>query len=543
MAKRLRVALVRPQVDVQHKFSKLVESLALGYLAAALRIDGHDVVLLDGMIYDWSPEETTTRILETRADMVGFTTTVNHFPVRLQRIVELLEEAAFPGRVLVGGHAISFFPERILNAVARIDAVVSGEGETVIRQAAAAIAAGTPWNDLPGLSVRDGLGVRRNPPHRHASLDALPWAARDLTGEVIAHDGLVCISTSRGCYARCTFCSVPRFYGLDQNRPFASGGWISRSVEPIVAEIASLHERFNLRELLIVDDEFFGGTDAGFDRARHFGQRMAESGLQVAFALSCRAENVHEDVLTGLQRGGLAHVFVGIETGTQRGLQRYGKGHSVEQNRRAIATIKALGLSFQAGFMLFNPWSTIADVQENLRFLEDVGECKPMVINSSVDPHFGAPLSMQMRRDGVLVDSGLAMQAAYLDPLVETAKAVAEACAVAFQPYMNLLAGLRSSITWEWRRPVPTRGLEEERLLDALESRINCLFSRVVVAAVDRLADGHAAAGVAAEAAAALVDVEGQLKPAVALVINRLEAAEGEVRYWRQLEVIGTRAI
>jgi hypothetical protein len=41
---------------------------------------------------------------------------------------------------------------------------------------------------------------------------------------------------------------------------------------------ADVEARFGLRELLIVDDEFFGGTGAGFERAREFGRRLERQG-------------------------------------------------------------------------------------------------------------------------------------------------------------------------------------------------------------------------------------------------------------------------
>ena len=141
-------------------------------------------------------------------------------------------------------------------------------------------------------------------------------------------NGVACVSTSRGCYKRCTFCSVPRFYGLDQDKRFASGAWLYRDAENIVEEIAFLRTRFFARELLIVDDEFFGGSDLGFERARKLGRMLAERDYDLSFAISCRAENVREDVLAELKRGGLSHVFVGVEAGSERSLQLYGKDHT-----------------------------------------------------------------------------------------------------------------------------------------------------------------------------------------------------------------------
>ncbi|MGA7312393.1 MAG: radical SAM protein [Silvibacterium sp.] len=538
MLHKVRIALVRPSVDVLHKFSKPVECLALGYLAASVRLDGHEVFMLDGMLYDWSAEETVDRILDTRPDIVGFTVILAHFPDHLLEVLRRLRVFGYRGVILVGGHSVSFFADRVLRQVPEVDAVICGEGEIGIRQVAAAMAAQQDWTAAAGVCVRDGTGVRRTPPVRNYALDEVPWPARDLTAEVIRLDGLACVSTSRGCYARCSFCSIPRFYGLDQNRPGAAGGWIGRRVDDVVAEIDALHKAFSLRELLIVDDEFFGGTEAGFERARLFARRMEELHLPLKFALSCRAENVREPILLELMRGGLAHVFIGIESGSQKSLRLYGKGHDVEQNRRAVEGVKRLGLSFQPGFMLFNTRKTIFDVREDLQFLKEINECKPVTINSGVDAHFGAPLTGALERDGVLRDEGLRLTVEYPDAKVRAAKKIAELCAEKFQGYMNLIATLRSSITWEWRRKVPGRRDEQERLLDAFEKAVNQGFADIVVQAVDELIESDEAETVISVAQQRIASLMDMLEVSAALVKSHIATIEGGIRYWTQQSLI-----
>lgn len=533
MGKSLRVALVRPSVDVLYKFSKPVEALGIAYIAAALRLDGHDVVILDAMLYDWTVEETLARIEAVRADLIGFTIVLNHFPARLIELLERMQEVGTPGVVLVGGHAVSFFPERVLQLVPRVDGVLSGEGEKAIRVIARVLADGGPWHSVPGLTTRGEDGSVKNlPPERLHDLSSLPWPARDMTQEVIRLDGVAAISTSRGCYARCAFCSVPRFYGLDQNKRFASGSWFCRDAEDVVAEIEYLRNRLDVRELLFVDDEFFGGSEAGFERAMHLGRLLAERDLGISFAISCRAENVQEDVLLELRKAGLSHVFVGVEAGTGDSLRFYGKGHTIEQNRAASRAIKALGLSFQAGFMLFNPRVTLEDLHENLQFLKDIGEFKPMVINSAVDPHFGAPLLQSFRRDGVLRDEGLRLSVEYSDVRVRAAKAVAELCAEAFQPFMSFIAAVRSSVTYEWRRPVPGREEPEERLLDAFERRVNDAFACVMERAVRSFLKGDEPRVVIQSSAAEVAHEVEIARLGQALVITHLESVEGGVHYW-----------
>jgi hypothetical protein len=191
--------------------------------------------------------------------------------------------------------------------------------------------------------------------------------------------------------------------------------------------------------------------------------------------------------------------------------------------------------------MLFNHRTTLEEVRDDVSFLEEIGECKPATVNSSVDPHFGAPLTNAMRRDGVLIDEGLSMSSAYLDPRVATLKRIAEATSEAFVPYMNLIAGLQSSVTYEWRRRVPGRSPEVSDLLDAFENRVNKAFTAPFKVALNELARSNAddaALRVEASAAVQLREVSDDLIVPKALLLQRISEIEGGLHYWTQGDLI-----
>ena len=523
------------------KFSKPVECLALGYLGAALRAEDVEVTLIDGMLYDWNEYTTAIRILESDPNVIGITCVLDYFPASIATLTRILRDRGFTGLIVVGGHAVSFMPAEILAGCRSIDAVVSGEGEEAICAIARAAGRRSPLAAIPGVTCRDADTIIRNLPHRNKDLNALPLPLRDLTPAVIANDGLIAVSTSRGCFARCSFCSIPRFYGL-QYGDEATGGWLSSSVERCVGEIVVIHERFGVRELLIVDDEFIGdvgGRGYGHERAVQFGRRLREAGCHVEFAMSCRAENVNEHTLEQLMLGGLAHVFVGLEAGTDEDLRLYGKGHTVKENADAVATIRRLGLSFQPGFMLFNHRSTLRSVVRGLEFLQEIGECKPSTINSAVDPHFGAPLTADMRRRGAITIGARAQRAECLDPAVATVRDVAELCADRFRPFMGFIARIQSAVTYEWRRKVPGRSADVQFAIDAFEARVNAGFTSIVIDAA-RWLDSSAGdvVSVVGEATERLNELIQDLTLAQALLVSYVGTREGAVRYWSQQDVI-----
>lgn len=98
---------------------------------------------------------------------------------------------------------------------------------------------------------------------------------------------------------------------------------------------------------------------------------MLARGLQIRFGISCRADNVDRALFERLKKAGLRTVFIGVESGVQRQLDDYQKGITVEQNRAAIKVLQGLGLKVDAGFILFDPYLSLEEAEENLRFLRD----------------------------------------------------------------------------------------------------------------------------------------------------------------------------
>ncbi|MGR3626504.1 MAG: B12-binding domain-containing radical SAM protein [Limimaricola sp.] len=531
----MKAMLVRPTVATNDRYSKPIESLGLAYVTGALRSAGVDAEQLDAMLWHLSTEETIERIAEAGPDLLAFTVVFNYFPEEIGHIAQAVKACRPDTVVIVGGHASSFFPENILTHYADIDAVVIGEGEAAIVSVADAVARKAPLTGLRGVVTRDvdGAPVKQTP-ERIARLDTLPRPARDLVPHLLERDGLICLSTSRGCYARCTFCSIPRFYGLDTGKRHASGAWLSREVRDSVDEIEDLHERFGLLELLVVDDEFFGGTTFGRERAFAFAETLAARGLPTRLAISCRAENVEPEIMKMLARAGVAHVFVGVE----HELKMYGKKHSSDQNTRAAQIIKDSGMSFQAGYMIFNHRSRLADLRVNLDYLKEIGECKPWQIGSAVEPHFGTPLADLMEREGGAQIGQLSMSSSYPDPEVRLARdLISEICAF-FVPFQGAIQRMQSAITVEWRRPVRGRSAATKAALADMETKIHTACATLVGEALDLVEAGTAPDCAMREIGARQKAVEPELWQIVGLVAMRLKREEGGVTYHTQLDLI-----
>ncbi len=79
----------------------------------------------------------------------------------------------------------------------------------------------------------------------------MPFQARYLTLDELEGQPFA-ITTSRGCYGECSFCSISSFYKLNDcvKQTF-------RSPQSVSAEIHRLVDNYKISSLKIVDDNFF----------------------------------------------------------------------------------------------------------------------------------------------------------------------------------------------------------------------------------------------------------------------------------------------
>jgi hypothetical protein len=284
------------------------------------------------------------------------------------------------------------------------------EGERTIVELAAAVCTRAPWRDIHGIAWRDDEGVHTTAPRHDApELDALPWPERS---DIAYHEQdmpTASVLASRGCPWKCSFCSIITFYEANGTK-----GRRRRDPMCVVDEMEYLVRERGVRLILFQDDDFLSGGNSARRWAQTIAAETIRRGLheRMRFKFSCRSDEVRPEVLTPLIQAGLTHVYLGVEAGDPDALKTLNKLITAKTHFRAGAVLRSLELSFDFGFMLLEPWSTIATVRNNLRFLREfcaggyaaAGFCRTL-------PYVGTPMERQMRAEGRL--SGPALEADY----------------------------------------------------------------------------------------------------------------------------------
>ena len=415
----MRILLVQPPVDYSVPRAFHTEGLGIAYIASVLRRDGHEVELLDAHTSCLSLDATIHEILSRNFQVLGITSADNHRNA-LITIVSAVRSHRKDATICAGGYLPTLSHEQLLRACPKLDFVVRGEGELTVSEVFRRIEANEDWHDVSGIAYLKGDEICTNSmPPLIDDLDSLPFPARDALLQ--AAPGVAKsagVATSRGCYHNCSFCCISAFYGLHERRA-------PRFRDPVkvVDEIEDVIRTTGLREIRFIDDDFIGPGEKSWARAQTIAQEIIDRRVDINFRLECRADEVHEETLKLLKDAGLTEVFLGIESMVPRALQTFNKQTTVEQNLAAIELVRRLGIKLRIGYIMFDPYLTVEELQEHLKIIKTLGfdreaQDGPAPFVTRLNVFRGTPLADKLSEDGLLIDDGFKLDYRYREPLI-----------------------------------------------------------------------------------------------------------------------------
>ena len=458
----MRVALIGADLE---------ENLALRYLATPLVRAGHAVDILAFDTVD-DRAQVIRRIAATSPDLVGMSVAFQHRLTDFRVLSRDLRAAGVGAPIVWGGHIPTARPGQILERVPEVDIVVRHDGEETLVEVAAALAGvsdgprqtvALPAAAIARLASVNGLAFRLADgsvgctPSRDATrdLDSLDPPLR--SGGITRHLGLgfAPIVASRGCWQSCTYCSI-QTYHRGRKGPRVR----LREPEGVAAEIAELHRTRDARIFCFHDENFFLPKPARtLDRLRRLRAALDDRGVgRIAMVAKCRPDELSRELLTEARRMGVLRLYVGVENGSQAGLDHLGRRTTVAACSRALELLRAAGVYACFNVLLFEPDTTLEDIEENINFLRGSLDFPWNFCRTEVYP--GSMLEQRLRDQGRLRGGLEGMSYVIEDPRVEQLFRIT---AVAFggrnfgdQSTANALSGLGYlAALLEWFHPGP----------------------------------------------------------------------------------------
>jgi radical SAM superfamily enzyme YgiQ (UPF0313 family) len=390
-------------------------NLGLGYLTSVLRQYGYSVQVVD---IEQDFEQILKIAQQINPLLIGFSLIFQFFIDRYAGLLYGLRTLGIECHFTMGGHFPSLSYEQTLELVPELDSVVRFEGEATLVELADAISTGKDWRNIHGIAYRrDGQVIATTARALVEDLDQLPYPERNYEPETVLGRSIMPMLASRGCARTCSFCSIHTFYR-------AAPGKIVRTRKPaeVVREMRILHEQRGITVFLFQDDDFplFGTVWRRW--AREFVDELHRNRLpgRVIWKMNCRADAVDRELFIAMRDAGLYLVYMGLESGSEQGLETLHKQITVEQNIKAVNLLKSIGLMFEYGFMLLDPSSTFETVRENLSFLRTIlaDGCLPVTFCRMV-PYDGTPIKDDLVRAGRLRGGVCDPDYDFLDPRLE----------------------------------------------------------------------------------------------------------------------------
>lgn len=355
------ILLVNAPVKTRSKHARLNPPLGLAYIASVLLKNGYRVAAEDFNVTGFNPVRAEKILENSGPSILGISVHTETYPNGL-RIAEIAKRVNPDTTVVMGGpHATVLYRE-----VARerdIDIVVRGEGEVTMRELADCLLRGKgSLAEVKGIAYKKDGEITVTPERPFiGDPDELPFPARELfplpmyelPGQVLMSRG--------GCPFDCHFCAVNTIWKGDRR---------FRSPDPVVKEILSLFENFQLEEISFADDTFTLNREHVLRLCEQ--SRCLRDRFPWRWRCTTRVDRVDNELLEVMHEAGCYSITFGVETGSQKILESIGKKIRREQVIRAVGTSLDSGLEVLCSFMFPHPEDTEETVREQKLFMKQL---------------------------------------------------------------------------------------------------------------------------------------------------------------------------
>jgi len=349
--------------------------LGVLYLTTILNEAGYNTRMLDADRLEMTWEELKNRLLWEKPDVIGLTSTTLGMGI-LYKTAELCREALPEAVIIAGGHGPTLEPEKTLKDCPAIDILGLNECELVIVGLINCLANKGDLSLIKGIAYRpDKQSIKINELESVVTdLDSLPIPNYDLMEPAFSHyvgvhgywEGIempnAVMMGSRGCPHRCIFCcnanKTPRF----------------RSAKNIVDEIEHYKKKFNIKSVQLYDNEFVGMTAAQNKWVIEICDEIISRGLNdLGYICQGRCSRfIESEVLKKMYEAGFRWIWWGVESGSQKILDRIQKDLRIEDVVNTFAITKKSGIKSLMFIMTGFPDETKEDFRATCRLIERV---------------------------------------------------------------------------------------------------------------------------------------------------------------------------
>jgi len=337
----------------------------LAYLAAIMKKEGYRVDIIDCIAekMDWNKFE---RIIEKEGpDYILF----NVISSTLNNDMRVAEIGKKNNAVVIAvGPHVTALPAESLREFSSLDFAILGEAEATLKELINVLEQGIPEERLKNIN---GIVFKTNDnqiittPKRSLieNLDSLPIPLHELLpihrySLPFIGKHYTFVMTSRGCPYRCIFCRSP----INWDRRVRS-----RSAESLIKELEHL-KKLEIKNFFIHSDVFTINKDVVVELCKEIVKR----GWKFRWFCNSRVDRIDKEMLDWMKKAGCQMINYGIESGSQKVLDRAKKEITIEQIKKAVYLTKKAGIKVWGYFIIGLPEETNETVNETIRLAKEL---------------------------------------------------------------------------------------------------------------------------------------------------------------------------
>ncbi|HUT63493.1 MAG TPA: cobalamin-dependent protein [Anaerolineae bacterium] len=392
--------------------------LGLAYIAAVLELKQYPVKIIDCVVEGFDTEtefngeiiygipitQLIHSIEEYKPDVIGISCIFSTLDSIIKELSKHIKKNFPEITIVLGGTHATVMAEQLIREPF-IDYVVRGEGEHSFLNLIEHLEQKRQIETVSNLTWLDNGEIRSTPQEFIQNIDELPFPARHLLnmeGYIkIGHmQGLTkkgsratTLITSRGCPAKCIFCSIHAVWGHK---------FRAHSPQYTLDEMQQLRNKYGIEHLLFEDDNLT------LDKTR--ATTIFKGMIDRKFNFSWTAPNgialwaLNDSLLTLIRDSGCYRLSLGVESGDPVTLRKIiRKPLRFDTIEQLVKTCKRLKINTTAFFVIGLPGETIQSIKRSMRYAEnlDVGS----LCISIATPYPGTCLYEICKQEGYLIEN------------------------------------------------------------------------------------------------------------------------------------------
>lgn len=334
-------------------------------LSAVLKRAGHECTMFDQANPETPNAVIVDEIRRQKPTLVGlsFLSTTSYPYAKM--LARQIRAAAPDVRLAFGGVFATLNAELVKLQCPEVDFVCRGDGEQLIldlldRLEDPSTVAGLTWAKDGTVVSNPNRALDRNldqwpfPDREGLPLDFIESMPLDVPA-VLSLERFTTMQTSRGCPWPCVFCDIPIFN---------EGKWRSRSPQHVVDEFRHLQQS-GYGAVYFVDDHFLLQPR----RIEAICKGIEEAGVTIQWGCEGRVDSTAQHLFPAMAGANCRTLMFGVESGSQKILDRLKKDQTLEQVESAVDRAKSAGIEIVHGFFVVgSPDETVEDMRATFDF-------------------------------------------------------------------------------------------------------------------------------------------------------------------------------